>query len=66
MTGISMGIQSPLVISCPCVALPRGTVVVDKRELENLRKLERRIRHSQIGKYNLYICEALAALEKKA
>ena len=35
------------------------------RELENLRELEKRVRHSQIGKYNLYICEALAALEEK-
>ena len=65
MTPISMGIQSPLVISCPCIALPRGTVVVNKQELENLRELEKRVRHSQIGKCILYICEALAALEKK-
>ena len=50
---------------CPCPALPEGMVVVDKRELENLRELERRVRHSQIGKYNLYICEALVALEEK-
>ena len=30
MTPISMGIQSPLVISCPCVALPKETVVVNR------------------------------------
>ena len=35
MTGISMGIQSPLVISCPCIALPRGTVVVNREDLRD-------------------------------
>ena len=32
---ISMGIQSPLVITCPCVALPKGTVVVNKEDLNS-------------------------------
>ena len=33
---ISMGIQSPLVISCPCIALPRGMVVVRREDIRSM------------------------------
>ena len=33
---ISMGIQSPLVISCPCVALPKGMVVVRREDIRSI------------------------------
>ena len=36
MTPISMGIQSPLVISCPCIALPKGTVVVRREDIRSI------------------------------
>ena len=63
MTPISMGIQSPLVISCPCIALPRGTVVVLREDLEWALDLIK-VRTTD-AKFSPKYLRLRAALEKK-